>query len=90
MLGADARVVEPGRDTVRIGDLPALILQHIRVCAVQDAGAAGLERGGVVAKRRAATAGFDADQLHRSVIQKRGERAHRVRPAADAGNHPVG
>ena len=39
MLGTDARVVEPGRDRMRLGDLAVLVLQQVGAVAVQHAGA---------------------------------------------------
>ena len=39
MLGADAGIVEPRRDRVRLGDLAVLVLQQIGAVAVEDAGA---------------------------------------------------
>ena len=35
MLGADAWVVQPGRDRVRLPDLPVLVLEEQRLEAVQ-------------------------------------------------------
>ena len=40
VLRADARVVEPGRDRVRVGDLAVLVGEDRRARAVQDGGAA--------------------------------------------------
>ena len=68
---------------------PVGVLQDVRVRAVQDARPTGLERRGVVAQRRPAPAGFDADQLDRRVVDERRERADRVRPAADARDHAI-
>src|SRR6476469_6003107 len=65
------------------------ILEYVRVCAMQDAGAAGFQRGGVVAEGEAAPARLDTDQFHRGVVDKRRERADRVRAAAHARHHPI-
>ena len=78
VLGADAGVVEPGRDRVRVGDLAVLVGEDRRARAVQDAGAAAAERG---RPRR-----LDADQAHSGVVDEPGEHADRVRAAADAGD----
>ena len=56
VLGADARVVEPGRDRVRVGDLAVVVGEDRRARAVQHAGAPAAER-------RCAR-GLDADQPH--------------------------
>src|SRR3546814_5975583 len=39
MLGADAGVVEAGRDAVRLGDLAVLVLEQIGLVAMEDTGA---------------------------------------------------
>ena len=51
MLGADARIVEPGGDRVRLGDLAVVVAEHVRARAVQHADAArasASRRGGRV------------------------------------------
>jgi len=49
VLGADAGVVEPGRAGVDRGGLAIGVLQDVAEAAVEDAGVAEGERGGVVA-----------------------------------------
>ena len=49
VLGADAGIIEAGRDRVRLDDLAVLVLQQIGAVAVQHAGRAGGQRGGVLA-----------------------------------------
>src|SRR6266478_6466386 len=41
VLGTDARIVEPGRDRVRVEDLAVAVLQKVRVGAMQHARAPG-------------------------------------------------
>src|SRR5262245_45639141 len=57
--------------------------------AVQDAGPASRERGGVVAEPWAAAAGLDADQLYGRIIEKRGKCADGIRSAADTRDHAI-
>ena len=90
VLGADAGVVQTRPKRCACSAIcPCGVLQHVRVRAVQDARSAGGQRGGVVAEPRAAPAGFDADQLDRRIVEERGERADRIRAAADARDHAV-
>ena len=53
VLGPDARIIQPGRDRMGLGDLAVLVLQQVRVGALEGAGRAAGERRGV-------TAGLDA------------------------------
>ena len=91
VLGTRARVVEPGRDRVRLLDLAVVVLEHRRQRAVQDAGqAARGERGAVAAGHQALPRRLDADELDVLVVDEAGEHADRVRPAADARDDAVG
>ena len=49
VLGADAGIVEAGRDRVRLDDLAVRVLQQVGAVAVQHAGRAGGERRRVAA-----------------------------------------
>ena len=82
VLRTDARVVEPGRDRVRVEDLPVVVREDRRARAVQDAGAAGAQ--GRCPRR------LDADQPHVRVVDEAGEHADRIRAAADAGDDHLG
>ena len=82
VLGADARVVEAGRDRVRVGDLAVVVGEHRRARAVQHGRAARAEA------RRAGR--LDADQPDVRVVDEAVEDADRVRAAADAGDDRVG
>ena len=80
MLGADAGVVEPGGNGVRLGDLAVLVLQEGRQGAVQHAETA-------VRHRRPAR-GLNADQPGRGGDEA-GECPGRIRPAAHARDDDV-
>ena len=53
MFRPDRRIIEPGRDRPAVGDLPVLVLQHIGLGAVQDAGPAAQQGRAMLARRRA-------------------------------------
>ena len=71
---------------MRERDLAVLVLQDVRIGALQNARRAAPEAGRVLAQRRAAAAGLDADEPHLAVGEELIERADGVRPAADAGD----
>jgi len=81
VLGADAGVVQPGRDRVRFLDLPVFVLEEQRLEAMQYADLA--VRGTGTAFR------LDADELCGRVDEAR-EGARRVAASADAGDDVVG
>ncbi len=90
MLGADAGVVEAGRDRVGQGDLARVVLEHIRVGALEHARAGGEEPRGVVAENLAAAAGLDPAQGDARVGEEGVEDADGVGAAAHTGDHHVG
>ena len=90
MFRPDAGIVEAGADAVRLDDLAVVVLQQVGAVAVQHAGPAAGQAGGVLAGLDAVAAGLDADQPHGRVVQERMEQAHGVRAAADAGDRRVG
>ena len=63
VLRADARVVEPGRDGVRVEDLAVLVGEDGRARAVQDAGAAGAEAPPVCSSQAIACEGSSAGTI---------------------------
>ena len=69
VLGPDGRIVETRRDGMRERDLAVFILQHIGVGALQHSRRAALEPRRVLAQRRAAAAGLDADEPHFAVAE---------------------
>ena len=89
VLRADARVVEAGRDRVRLDGLAVLVLEHERAGAVQHAALAGVDGRGVPAGLEAVAAGLEAVDRDVRVVEERGEQADRVRAAADAGGDRV-
>lgn len=90
MLRADARVVQTGRDRVRLGDLALLVLEDVRAGAVQDARLARGQRGRVLAGLDSVSGGLEADQADAGVRDEGVEEADGVRAAADAGRDGVG
>src|SRR3546814_16960442 len=69
MFGADAGIVESGGDAVRLGDLTVLVLEQIGFVAVEDAGAAAGEAGGVAPVEPFAR-GLDADDLDPRIVEE--------------------
>src|SRR5260370_23491262 len=60
VLGADRSIVKSGGDGVSLRDLAILVLEHIRICALEHTGSAAPEAGSMLAQRRPATPRFDA------------------------------
>ena len=89
VLGADARVVEAGRDRVRLEGLAVLVLQEVAARAVQDAGATAFDRRGVPFGVDAVAGRLEPVELDRRVVEEGVEDADRVRAAADAGDHGI-
>ena len=86
VLGPDARVVEPGRDRMRLDDLAVGVLQQVGERAVQHAGLALRERRAVLAELAARARPPRRRSARRpGAPDERGEHADRVRAAADAG-----
>ena len=75
---------------MNVAGLAVVVLQHVAKAAVQHAGPAEAERGGMVARLRRASARLDAHQCHDLVVDERIEHAGRVAAAADAGHDHVG
>ena len=75
---------------MHVGRLAVVVLQHVAEAAVQHAGAAEGERGGMVAGPIGAAAGLDAHQFHLASSMNGIEHAGRVAAAAHAGHDHVG
>ena len=90
MLRADAGVVQARRDGVRFDGLAVVVLHQVGAGAVQHAGLAERDGGGVAAGFDAFAAGLEAVDLDRGIVQEAVEDADGVRAAADAGAHGVG
>ena len=80
VLGADAGVVEPGRDRVGLEDLSVLVLEEPRPHPVDD------PRDPVV--HRGAALSLDAHEPGARIGETR-KRPGRIRPAADAGDDDI-
>ena len=78
MLGADARVVEPGRDRVRLVDLPVLVHQQIGAVAVQHARPSAGNGGRVLAAVDAVSGSLDPVDLDLRLVEEGMEQAHGV------------
>ena len=79
VLGADAGIVETGRDRVHVLGLAVVVLEHVAEAAVQHARLALGQAGGMVAGLQPPSAGLGADQLDLGVLDERIEHARRVR-----------
>src|SRR5580765_1928504 len=71
-------------------DVPVLILQHVAPRSLEHTAASSCESRRVLPGLNAMTAGLDADQAHRAIVNERIEDAHGVAPAADARDDGVG
>lgn len=89
VLRADARVVQAGRNGVRLGDLALLVLEDVTAGAVQDARLARGQGGRVLAGLDAVSGGLEADQADVGVRDEGVEEADGVGAAADAGRDGV-
>src|SRR3546814_17514589 len=83
MFGADAGIIEPGRDRMRLGDLAVVVLEEIGAVAVEHAGYAAVEARGVGAGRDPAPRRFAAEHRRLRVFEGRGEKPHPVRSHPD-------
>ncbi|MHC2523324.1 hypothetical protein ACVIEM_000409 [Rhizobium leguminosarum] len=89
MFGTDAGIIETGRNRMAFLDLTVTILQQIGAVAVKHAGRTGGDRGAMFVALQTLAAGFDADDLHRGIIQERMENADGVRAAADGSDDEI-
>ncbi len=90
MLRAHRRIVHSGGNRVGRHHLSILILQQIRVAAVQYSRLAAIKAGSVLSEFIAFAASFDADECDCRIINERRKNANRVRSAADTRNHEIG
>src|SRR5262249_43158435 len=75
VLRANARIVEPGRDRARLGDLALLVLQHVGARTMKDAGLARGQRRRVLPGLHAVPGGLAADQAYARVREEGVEQA---------------
>ena len=79
MLGADAGIVQTGRNGMRRRDLSFTVLQEVGASAVQHADSTGGQAGGVAARDVQAVPGrFYPAQSNLTIVDKCRERTHRV------------
>ena len=90
VLRADTRIVEAGRDRVRLDDLAIFVLQQVGAIAVQHAGAAAFQRCGMTVGVQSVTSSFDANKLDTFDRDVRIEDTHCVRTAADTSDRVIG
>ena len=89
VLRAHARVVEPRADGVSLGDLPAIVAQHVALRAVQDADATRRQRRRVLAARDTRPRRLDAVESDRVVGHEPAKEPYCVGPAAHARDRRV-
>src|SRR5829696_7611804 len=89
MLWADAGIIEARRDRVRVLDLTVAVHEEIRAVAVQDAGPAAGERGGMQPGREAVPGRLDAVDLDVAVVEEGMEEADSIGAAADGGDERI-
>src|SRR5690349_5227653 len=69
VLRADGGIIQPSRNRMCQRNLAVSVLQDVRERALQHAGKAAAEAGGVLAQFRPASAGFNANQLHTLIFE---------------------
>src|SRR5262245_15688518 len=89
MLRPDAGVIEAGRTGMNVGGLSVGILQDVAEAAMQDAGFAIAQRGGMAAGRRPAAPGFDADNFDRAISDEWIKHAGAIAAPANAGDDDI-
>src|ERR1019366_2307324 len=88
VFGADAWIVEPGRDRMSFLDLPVGVHQQIGAVAMQHAGPAAGERGGVLFVE-AKTRRLDAINLHGLIVEEGMKKADGVGAAPYTGKQRI-
>src|SRR4051812_3027569 len=83
-------VVQACRNRMRELDIAVRVLQHEGPGALEHAGAATRETGGVPAGRDLLPPGFDTNQAHVTILDERIEDAHGVAAPANARDNRVG
>mmetsp|Transcript_18797 Transcript_18797/g.50538 ORF Transcript_18797/g.50538 Transcript_18797/m.50538 type:complete len:231 (-) Transcript_18797:1483-2175(-) len=90
VLGTDTRVVEACGDGVGLRDLPHLVLQEVGARAVEDAGRASGESGGMTLGVDAVAPSLHANELDRLILHEGVEHADGVGAAPHARHHVIG
>src|SRR6185312_6381389 len=89
VLRADCRIIETGRDRPGFVDLPFVILQHVRLRAVEDSGPSAKQSRAMLVAVDSLARRLDANQSH-WIVDEVGKQADRIGTAADAGHDRVG
>ncbi|EGE58214.1 hypothetical protein RHECNPAF_334005 [Rhizobium etli CNPAF512] len=89
MFRTDARIIETGRNRMAFLDLAITILKQIGAVAVQDARRTSGDRRAMFVALQALAAGFDANDLHRGIVEEGVEDADRIRAAADGSDNEI-
>ena len=74
---------------MRCGDLSGLILQYIRIGALQNARRSALKSRSMFTQFGTSSSCFDSDQRNLLITNELVKSAHCVRSAADAGDHRI-
>ena len=90
MFRPDAGIIEAGRDRMRFQNLAVRILQQIGLGAVQHAGRAFGERGGVMGRFHPLARRLDAMNGDVGIVEERMEQPDGIGAAADAGDEHIG
>src|SRR5262249_52887680 len=86
VLGAGAGIVEPGRDGVRLGDLPVVVLEHVAHAPVEHSDRARAQRGAMTPRGEAVPTRLDAHDAHAAIRDEGPEEPDGVGAAAYAGD----
>ena len=78
MFGANARIIEPGRNRMAFDNLAVIILQKISAVAMQNARQPAGERGRMIGCVEPQPTGFNADNANVIIVQKRMKKTHRI------------
>src|SRR5580698_10055794 len=90
MFGADARIIESGRDRMTFIDLAIGVHQQVGAVSMEDAGPSSSQRRSMaVFDVEPMAGGFDAIEFDLAVVEKRMEQADGVGAAADAGDKRI-
>ena len=89
MLRTYRGIIQTRRDRVRGRYLPGLVLEHVRVGALQDARRSATEARSVLAEPVSVPAGLHADQLNLFVFEEIMENSDGIRTPTNAGDNRI-
>src|SRR5215471_16206526 len=87
VLGAGAGIVEPGRDGVRLGDLPVVVLEYVAHAPVEHPDRARAQRGAVTPREEAVPTRLDAHDAHAAIRDEGPEEPDGIGAAPHAGDY---